>query len=79
MVMVKKVFQNVAGRSLIYRSCKLNRERAKIAKKITIYSCVASYFSLNLSHVLKKTNFGLVTHHIFTINITTEEDGFHRV
>jgi len=29
--------------------------------------------------MLKKTNFGLVTRHIFTINTLTKEDGLRRV
>ncbi len=45
-----------------------NRDEQKLRRKsqfIPLY--VASYFSFNLSYVLKKTNFRLVTCHIFTI------------
>ncbi len=43
-----------------------NRGEQKLWRKayvIPLY--VASFFSLNLSYALKKTHFGLVTHHIF--------------
>jgi hypothetical protein len=57
-----------------------NGDEQKLRRKslfIPLY--VASFFSFNLSYVLKKTNFGLVTSHIFTINIITKEDGLCRV
>jgi len=47
-----------------------NGDEQKLRRKSHfIPSYVASFFSFNLLYVLKKTNFGLVTPHIFTINI----------
>ena len=57
-----------------------NGDEQKLRRKSHfIPSHVASFFSFNLLYVLKKTNFGLVTRHIFTINIITKEDGLRKV
>ena len=46
------------------------RDEQKLRRKSHfIPSYVASFFSFNLSYILKKTNFGLVIRHIFKINI----------
>ncbi len=58
----------------------INGDEQKLRRKSQfIPSHVASFFSFYLSYILKKTNFGLVTCHIFTINIITKKDGLCRV
>jgi len=49
------------------------RDKQKLWRKSHfIPSYVVSFFSFNLSYILKKTNFGLMTRHIFTINPITK-------
>jgi hypothetical protein len=63
----------LGGGCLRRKKSLLFRDEQKLRRKSHfIPSYVASFFSFNLSYILKKTNFGLVTRHIFTINTITK-------
>ena len=63
----------LGGGCLRRKKSLLFRDEQKLRRKSHfIPSYVASFCSFNLSYILKKTNFGLVTRHIFTINTITK-------